>query len=161
METFFLQSHFNLNHKTVINKLCTQLHPAPSTSIQLILTSIQLHPPPPSLFQPPPSSLQHSQQYLNQNIARNWEIFPNLGQKLKKHPFDWKLAHMVYWRCWFQIKNFNPKIHFWANLGLKIQSFLFCLKIGTHSISWMLIPDPDLDFWNFDPKNLFFGKLWP
>ena len=33
-------------------------------------TSTQLHPP-------PPSSLQHSQQYLNQNIARNWAISPN------------------------------------------------------------------------------------
>ena len=40
-------------------------------------TSTQLHPPPPSSFQSPPSSLQHPQQYLNQNIARNWTISPN------------------------------------------------------------------------------------
>ena len=53
-------------------------------------TSTQLHPPPPSSFQPPPSSLQHPQQYLNQNIARNWAISPNLGRKL---------THMVFWRC--------------------------------------------------------------
>ena len=78
-------------------------------------TSTQLHPP-------PPSSLQHPQQYLNQNIARNWAIFPNLDQIS------------------------NPKIHFWANLGPKIQSCPFCLKIGTHSISRILIPNPDLDF---------------
>ena len=38
-------------------------------------------------FQPPPSSLQHPQQYLNQNIARNWAISPNLGQKIKSCPF--------------------------------------------------------------------------
>ena len=71
-----------------ITKACTHLHPAPSTSIQLISTSTQLHPPPTSLFQPPPSSLQHPQQYLNQNIARNWAISPNLGQKLKVVNFD-------------------------------------------------------------------------
>ena len=58
-------------------------------------TSAQLHPPPPSSFQPPPSSLQHPQQYLNQNIARNWAISPNLGRKL---------THMVFWRCWFRIQ---------------------------------------------------------
>ena len=63
------------------------LHPAPSTSTQLISTSVQLHPPPPSSFQPPLSSLQHPQQYLNQNIARNWAISPNLGQKIKSCPF--------------------------------------------------------------------------
>ena len=49
--------------------------------------STQLHLPPPSLFQPPPSSLQHPQQYLNQNIARNWDISPNLVQKIKSDPF--------------------------------------------------------------------------
>ena len=79
-----------------ITKPCTHLHSAPSTSSQL-------HPPPPgsfqappSSFQPPPSSLKHPQQYLDQKF---------LGQKLKVvHHFDWKLAHMVYWRCWFQIQ---------------------------------------------------------
>ena len=57
--------------------------------------------------------------------------------------------------------NSNPKIHFWANLGPKIQSCLFCLKIGAHSISRMLIPNPDLDFWNFDPKIHFWANLGP
>ena len=61
----------------------TQLHPAPYTSIQLISTSTQLHPPPLSSFKPPPSSLQHSQRYKNQNIARNWAISTNLGRKFK------------------------------------------------------------------------------
>ena len=57
--------------------------------------------------------------------------------------------------------NFDPKIHFWANLGPKIQSCPFCLKIGTHNISRMLIPNPDLDFWNFDPKIHFWANLGP
>ena len=55
------------------------LHPPPPTSNRLISTSTQLHPPPPSSFQLPSSSLQHPQQYLNQIIARNWAISPNLG----------------------------------------------------------------------------------
>ena len=47
-----------------ITKSCTHLHPAhfnlhpaPSTSAQLISASTQLHPPPPNSFQPPPSSI--------------------------------------------------------------------------------------------------------
>ena len=92
------------------------LHPAPSTSTQLIPASNQLHPS-------PPSSLQHSQQYLNQNIAHNWAISPNLCQKSKTCPF-------------------------W-------------LKIGTHGILEMLIPNPDLDFWNSDPKIHFWANLGP
>ena len=90
-------------------------------------TSTQLHPP-------PPSSLQHPQQYLNQNIARNWAIFPNLDQIS------------------------NPKIHFWANLGPKIQSCPFCLKIGTHGISRMLILIPTLVFW-ISNTNFFSGQI--
>ena len=80
-------------------------------------TSTQLHPPPPSSFQPPTSFLQHSQQYLNQNIARDWAISPSLGGKLKIYPF-------------------------W-------------LQIGTHGILEVLSPNPDLDFWNSDPKIHF------
>ena len=86
-------------------------------------TSTQLHPPPPSSFQLLPSSLQHPPQYLNQNIARNWAISPNLGQKIKSCPF-------------------------W-------------LKIGTYGILEVLIPSPDLDFWNSNPKNPFWGKFGP
>ena len=50
----------------------------------------------------------------------------------------------------------------WAispNLGPKIQSCPFWLKIGTQSISDVLIPNPDLDFWNSDPK-IPFGQIW-
>ena len=161
-----------------ITKLCTHLHPAPSSLIHLHpapSTFTQLHPVPPSSFQPPPSSiqfhpahfnlrpappssfqppassLQHPQQYLNQNIARNWAISPNLGQNIKSCPFWLKIGthgilevlipnpDLGFW-------NFDPKIHFWANLGSKIQSCPLCLKIGTHSISRLLIPNPDLDF---------------
>ena len=96
--------------KLGITKPCTHLHPAPSTSTQLISTSTQLH-------SPPPSSLQHPQQYLNQNIV----ISPNLGQKIKSCPFF--------------------------------------LKIGTHGILTMLILIPALVFWISDTKSIF-GQIW-
>ena len=86
-----------------ITKPCTQLHPAPSSSAQL---------------HPAPST---STQYLKQNIARNWVISPNLGQKIKSCP---------YW-----------------------------LKIRTHGILEVLIPKPDLDFWYSDPKIYFWANL--
>ena len=55
--------------------------------------------------------------------------------------------------------NSDPKIHFWANLGPKIQSCPFCLKIGTHGISRMLILIPTLVFWMSNP-NFLFGQIW-
>ena len=54
--------------------------------------------------------------------------------------------------------NSDPKIHFWANLGPKIQSCLFCLKIGTHGISRMLILIRTLVFWISNP-NFPFGQI--
>ena len=134
----------------------THFHPA-------ISTSTQLHPPPPSSFQPPPSSLQ---QYLNQNIARNWAICPNLVQKIRKKncPFWLKIGthgilevlipnpDLDFW-------NSDPKIHFWANLGRKSQSCPFFLKIGMHGILTMLILIPTLVFWISDPKSIF-GQIW-
>ena len=136
------------------------LHLAPSTSTQ---TAMQLHPPPPSSFQPPPSSLQHPQQYLNQNIERNWAISPNLGRKFKC-PFWLKIGthgilkvlipnpDLDFW-------NSNSKIHFWRNLSPNIQSCPFCLKIGAHSISRKLILILTLLFWISNP-NFLFGEIW-
>ena len=93
------------------------MHPPPNSSIQL-------HPVPPSSFQPPPSSfqhpaspLQHPQQYLNQNIARNWAISQNLGRKIKSCPFS--------------------------------------LKISTHGILEVVIANPDLDFEIPTTKSIF------
>ena len=100
---------------------------------------------------------------MNQNIARNWVISPNLGQKIKSYLFWLKIGkHGVlevlipnpdldFW-------NSNPKIHFWENLGPKIQSCFFCLKIG----AWHL-KDADsesrLRFLKFRPQNPFLGKF--
>ena len=72
---------------------------------------------------------------------------------------------MVYWKCsfWpnpdFDFWNSDPKINFWSKLGPKIQSCLFCLKIGGHNISRMQIPNPDLEFSNSDPKIHFWANF--
>ena len=44
-------------------------------------------------------------------------------------------------------------------LGQKIQSCPFWLKIDTHSILEVLIPNPDLDFWNSNSKAHFCANL--
>ena len=140
------------------------LHSAPSTSTQLISTPTQLHPPPPSSFQPTPNFLQHPQQYLNQNIARNGAISPNLGRKIKKCPFWLKIGTLGILEIWIPIPdldfwNSDPKIYFWANLGRKSLSCSFFLKIDPHGTLAMLILIPTLVFWISDPKFIF-GQIW-
>ena len=108
-----------------------------------------MHPPPPSSYQPPPSSLPHPQQYSNQNIARNWAIFPNLGRKIQSCPFCLKIGSMVSWRRWSWIQNLDPKS----------QSCPFCLKIISHGISRMLILIPILVLWISHSKSCF-GQTW-
>ena len=88
-----------------IAKSCIHLHPVPPTSIQPISAPTQLHP----------------QRYTNQNIARNWEISPNLDRK--------------------------------------IQSYPFCLKIGTHCIFEVMIPNLNLGFQKSNPK-IYFWVIW-
>ena len=88
------------------------------------------------------------------------------AQKFKLITFIWKFLHIVSQTVLIQnldidFWNFEPNIHFWANLGPKIQSILRCLKIGAHSISRMLIPNLDSDFWNSDPKIAFGANLCP
>ena len=140
----------------------SNIHPASSTSAQLISTSTQLYPTPPSSFQPPPSSLQHPQQYSNQNIARNWTISPNLGQKIQSCPFWLKIGShgiLLIPNPGLDFLNSDPEIHFWANLGPKRHSCSSCLKIGTHGNSRMLILILTLVLWISNPKFIF-GQVW-
>ena len=139
------------------SKPCCQLRTAPSTSNQLHLS-------PRSSFQPPSSSLQHPQQYSNQNIARNWAISPNLGRKIQIYPFWLKIGthgilEVLITNPDLDFSNSDLKILSWANLGPKIQSYLFCLKIGAHGISRMLILTPTLLFWICNQKFIF-GQIW-
>ena len=55
--------------------------------------------------------------------------------------------------------NSDPKILFWANLGRKSQSCPVWLKIGTQSVSTMLILIPIFFFSVSNPKS-FFGQIW-
>ena len=48
-----------------------------------------------------------------------------------------------------------------SNLGRKVKDCPFWLKIGTHGILEMLIPNPDLDFSNSDSKIHFWANLGP
>ena len=143
----------------------TQLHPAPFTFTQPISVSTQLHSPQSSSFQSPLSSLQYSQRYQNQNIARNWAISPNLGWKIQRRPFWLKMGthgilEVLIPNQGLDFWNSDPKIHFWANLGRKSQSCYFCLKIGTNGISRMLVDSySNISFLNFQPKS--WGKFGP
>ena len=134
-----------------ITKLCTNLHPAPSTTTQLISTSTQLSATPSIIFEP-----KH---------CTNWVISPNLGRKTKC-PFWLKIGtldivEVMILNPELDFWNFDPKIKFWINLDPNIQSCPFCLKIGTQNISRMLISKPDLDFWNVYIKVHFGANLGP
>ena len=57
---------------------------------------------------------------------------------------------------------FEPKYQIWAispNLGQKLQSCPLWVKIGSHGLFQVLIPNPDFDFWNSDPKIHFWAIL--
>ena len=95
-----------------------------------------------------------------------------MGNFPKFKPKNWKLSILTEkWHTWYiggahsvfrlRFLKFWPQNLFWANLGPKIQSCPFCLKVGAHSISRMLIPNLDLDIWNFDPKIYFWANLGP
>ena len=129
-----------------ITKPWTHLHAAPSTSIQLISNSTHLNPPSPSSFQPPPSSWQ-------------WAVSANLGQNIKSSPFWVKNGRHGIFEVLYIWWNSVTKIQFWVNLDPKIQSCPFYQKIGAHSMSRMLIPNTDLDFWNCDPKIYFWANF--
>ena len=144
----------------VINKPYNHLHPAPSTPTQL-------HPPPFSSFQPhQPSSLQHPQQYLNQNIARNWAISPNLGQKIKNCPIltenwhTWSIGD-VNSESSLRFLKFRPQNPFLGKFVPKNS------KLSVLSENWcpQYLKDADsesrLRFLKFRPQISFLGKFGP
>ena len=76
-------------------------------------------------------------------------------------PENWHTWYLEDVNSYFNIsfQNSQPKIHFWANLGQKTQSCPFCLKIGTHGISRMLILISTLIFWISNQTSIF-GQMW-
>ena len=89
----------------------------------------------------------------------------NLCQKISSCPFWLKIGTMICWRCWFQIQTYVfeipiPKSIFgqiWAQ-KFKVVSFVWKL---VDTVFKMLIPNLDLDFWNFDAKIHFWANLSP
>ena len=91
-----------------------------------------------------------------------------MGNFPKFRPKNSKLSILTEnWHIWYlggvdsesRFLKFQPQDPFWANLGPKRQNCPFCLKIGTHGISRMLILIPTLVFWNSDPKIDFWANL--
>ena len=93
-------------------------------------------------------------------VSNYKSIFGQIWAKtIKVVHFAWKLAHIVsrddHSYSNISFLNFQPLIHFWANLCQKSQNCPFCLKIDTHSISRMMILIPTLVFWISNPKSIF------
>ena len=76
-------------------------------------------------------------------------------------PENWHTWYIEDDNSYFNIsfQNLQSKIHFWANLSQKTQSCPFCLKIGTHGISKMLILISTLVFWISNQISMF-GQMW-
>ena len=131
-----------------ITKLCTHFHP-----------------PPPCSVQPRPSSLQHPQQYLNQNIAHNWAISSNLGQKIKISILteNWHTWYIGGADCESRIRplKFRAQNPFLGKFGPKYS------KLSILSENWytQYLKDADsesrLRFLKFWPQNPFLGKFGP
>ena len=139
----------NYFHKG-ITKPCTQLHPAPSTSSQLISASTLLSATPSTIFEPkyhtwlgnfPKFRLKHSKLSI---LSENW-----LTRYVGGADSESRLRFL----------KFRPQNPFLGKFGLKMSNCPFCLKIGTHGISRMLILIPTLIFWNSNPKIYFWANL--
>ena len=87
--------------------------------------------------------------------------FRSKKSKLSVFPENWHTWHLHNADSYSNISflKFQPQTHFWANLGQKSQSWLFCLKTGTHVLSRLLILVPTLVFWISKPKSIF-GQIW-
>ena len=143
----------------------TQFHPVTSTSTELIVTSTQLHPPPFSSFQPPPSSLQQSQQYLNQNIERNWALSPNLGRTIKSCPFWLKIGtHGI-----LTMLILIPTLVFWISGPKSIFGQMWAKKVKVVQFGWKLAHRASRRCWflfqhyfsQFPTLNPFLDKFGP
>ena len=133
--TFYNSLYHALNQSLYhlgITKPCTHLHPAPSTSTQL-------HPTPPSSihFYPAHFNLHPAPSTSTQLIS--------VSTQLSATPST----------------IFGYIARNWANLDRKIKSCPFSLKSGAHGILEVLFLNPDLDFWNSDPKIHFWTNLGP
>ena len=113
----FLSIIFQVKSKWVL------LNRAP-TSTHLISASTQLSATPSTIFEPKYCTYLGSFPKFRPKSCPFWLRIGTHGilEVLIPNP------GLGFWNC-------NPKTHFWANLGPKVQSCPFCLKIGARSIS--------------------------
>ena len=132
-----------------ITKPCTQLHPAQSTSTQLVSPSTQLSAILSTLLEP------------KYYILGNFPKFRSKSSKLSVLTGNWHtdILEVLIPDPDLYFSNSDPEIHFWANLGRKSQGCPFHFKIGTHGISRMLILNPTLVFGISNPKFVF-RQIW-
>ena len=91
-------------------------------------------------------------------------IYPNQFHPAPSSPIHLHPAHFR-----LHLALYNTFDNIWTrilhaispNLGQKIKSCLFWIKIGTHNILVVLIPNWELDFWNSDAKIHFWTNLDP
>ena len=125
------------------------LHPAPSTSIQLISTSTQLSATSSEIFE---------LKFLKFLFGQIW------AKKVKVVRFVWKIVHMVPSGCWFLFWHYFSEFQnlnlFLRKFSLKKSNYQFLLKIGTETIMRMLILIPTLVLPNLKPKSLGYWFLF-
>ena len=80
-------------------------------------------------------------------------MYPSLTSSIYLHPALCKNLNVIRTK----IFAFNWAIS--PNLGRKIQNCSLWLKTGLHGILEVLIPNPDLNFWNSDPEINFWVNL--
>ena len=110
-------------------------------------------------------ALCNSLNLIRTKISHVIEQFPQIQAE------KFKVAYLTEnWYTWYlgggdsksrhRFWKFRSQNPFQVNLGRKSQSCLFCLKIGTHAISRMLILIPTIVFSISKPKS-FLGKFRP
>ena len=122
-----------MSYKRVLLRPCTLLHPVPSTFTHLHAA---------------PSTSTHlisTSAQLHPTPPKSFQSFPSSLQ----HPQQ------------YLNRNIARKCAISPTLGRNIQNCPFWLKIGSHGILEVLIPNPDLDFWNSNPKIYFWANLGP
>ena len=138
------------------------------------LNSMHLHPAPPNYIHLHPAHFNLNPAHFSLHPALcntlsviRPKILHIIGQLPKFRPKNSKLSILIEnWHAWYIVgADSESRLRFlkfwsqnlsWANLGRKRKSFFFCLKIGTNSISRMLIP---LSTWISNPKPIF-GQIW-
>ena len=123
--------------------------------------SKQLHPSPLSSFQPPSSSFSLHPAFCNTlNVFRTKTL--HVGRKTQICSILTEVSHTWYlgdadYKSGLRLLKLGLQNPFFSKFGPKSQSYLLCLKIGTH-VSRILILIPALVFWISNRKSI--EQIW-